>query len=152
MKLWRVLGIISFYLSWPLIALYLRNTERTRVVVTSGDKILVVKGWLGDGKWSLPGGGIQNGEPIIQGALRELKEETGIELGDNSLTALLSENFRLHGTNTRLHYLSAVVPNLLPVERQRGEIVSVEWVQETELNDNNTGKDALRAIAVWKTH
>lgn|ERR1035438_923867 len=152
MKNYQWLGRISYYLLWPGIAIYLHGSQRTRIVLFAEDYILVVKAWLSDGKWSLPGGGIHNGESIIEGLFRELHEETGVELKTNDINELLSENFRLHGTRVKLHYFSASVPARLPVRKQRGEIIDVQWLHQSKLDHSNTGKDALRAIAIWKSH
>lgn len=53
----------------------------TGVAVRRGDKILVVRRVGHDhlgGKYELPGGGIDEGETFIEGAVRELLEETGL--------------------------------------------------------------------------
>lgn len=51
-------------------------------VVNSENKILVVHRSANDnflaGEWELPGGGVDDGETIVMGALRELLEETGL--------------------------------------------------------------------------
>ncbi len=39
--------------------------------------LAVVRHNYGDGKWSLPGGGLEQGELVTDGARRELSEETG---------------------------------------------------------------------------
>lgn len=58
----------------------------TGVAVVEGDKILVVRRVAHDdtlaGEWELPGGGVDSGETIEQGATRELNEETGLEIDE----------------------------------------------------------------------
>jgi 8-oxo-dGTP diphosphatase len=51
------------------------------VVVLRGDEVLLVRRGTPPrlGQWSLPGGRIEFGETVEAAALRELKEETGVE-------------------------------------------------------------------------
>ena len=48
------------------------------VVIATHDSILLVRHNYGEKKWSLPGGGVKQGEIVIQAARREAREETGI--------------------------------------------------------------------------
>ncbi len=58
------------------------------------DRILLVRiahgYWSGAGKWTLPGGGLDFGEPPRDGALRELTEETGLTGEIEGLADVLS--------------------------------------------------------------
>ena len=51
------------------------------VVCLRGDEVLLVRRGQPpkQGEWSLPGGRIEPGETVREAALRELKEETGVE-------------------------------------------------------------------------
>jgi ADP-ribose pyrophosphatase YjhB (NUDIX family) len=52
--------------------------EVSSVAVMDGSKLLMGKR-KDDGKWSLPGGRLEGGEDPLEGAMRELKEEAGID-------------------------------------------------------------------------
>ena len=54
------------------------------VVVIRNGRILLEKrkNEPGKGKWSIPGGLVELGEEVEQTVIREVKEETGLEVGD----------------------------------------------------------------------
>ena len=53
------------------------------VVCLRGDEVLLIRRGQPprQGEWSLPGGRIEPGERAVDAALRELREETGVEAG-----------------------------------------------------------------------
>lgn len=50
------------------------------VFIEEEGKLLLVRQSYGRGYWSLPGGVLERGESIDQAAIREVKEETGLEV------------------------------------------------------------------------
>ncbi|UKY54767.1 NUDIX hydrolase [Streptomyces inhibens] len=61
-------------------------------IIRRGNEILLVRESLGAGGeilWSLPGGGIEDGELLHEALRRELQEETGLLVGDPVRTAFL---------------------------------------------------------------
>ena len=70
---------LLFWLSWPIIYIMVTGTNRTRVLILKDDSILLVSGWLNDGRWQLPGGGVKRRENFAKAALREMEEEVGIK-------------------------------------------------------------------------
>ncbi|MGE5501778.1 MAG: NUDIX hydrolase [Ignavibacteriales bacterium] len=78
------------------------------VVVLRGDEVLLVRRGTPPrlGQWSLPGGRIEFGETVEAAALRELKEETGVEAELLGLIEVLDAVFtsRTSGDVTR-HYV-----------------------------------------------
>lgn len=64
------------------------------VVVCNGHVLLVTrKGFPGRGLWALPGGFLDQNETIKQAAVRELKEETRIDVSKTQLDSLISDYF-----------------------------------------------------------
>jgi 8-oxo-dGTP pyrophosphatase MutT (NUDIX family) len=94
------LGRILAWVTLPLAIVFLRGSHRTRVLVISGDRLLVVKSFIHHGRWSLPGGGVHKGENPLNGAIRELKEETGVVLKPSELTTVAEKPFSSYGVST----------------------------------------------------
>lgn len=50
------------------------------VFIARGDELLLVRQNYGQRYWSLPGGSMEPGESVEQAAVREAKEETGLDV------------------------------------------------------------------------
>lgn len=85
-----------------------RPVPTVGVVCLKGDQVLLIKRGTPPrlGQWSLPGGRIEWGEAVDAAALRELKEETGVEAELTGLLDVVDGVFtsRETGETTR-HYV-----------------------------------------------
>lgn len=143
------LGVIAWWVTLPGLIVYLWNRPRTRVLVRAGGKILVVRGWLGTGKWMLAGGGLHKHELAIDGAVREVREETGLALKPQDLQPLKQETYRFRGIKFPCHYFVADLsgePKNYTLHPQPTEISRAEWIAPSELTAQNANPDVLRAL------
>lgn len=133
MLLWRWLGHAAYWLAWPALFVYMRIGARTRVLVVAQDQILLVQSWMGDSKWSLPGGGLHRGERLPDGARREVAEETGALLDANQLQLLSSEWRSERGLASYCHFFVVRADYPMELRHQRGEILAAQWFPLTDI-------------------
>jgi 8-oxo-dGTP diphosphatase len=65
------------------------------VLITRADRLLLIRrqGAHGAGTWSTPGGHLDFGEAPEQGAIREAREEVGLEVADLAFVAITNDLF-----------------------------------------------------------
>lgn len=83
--------------------------------------------------WCLPGGGVEDGESLAEAAIREAKEETGVDV---ELTRLVGVYSRIGGMWNDVHaVLFAARPVGGELKLQPGETVEVEYFPFNEIPD-----------------
>jgi 8-oxo-dGTP diphosphatase len=109
------------------------------VIVHEGRVLLVQRGHEPlKGRWSIPGGLIEIGEMLHEAVVREVREETGLEIEPVELVELLDRIHR-EGDRVRYHYVIAdylcrVVGGTL---KAADDADAVRWVERAEWNSHS---------------
>ncbi len=69
-----------------------RSIQGVRIIVIDDRKVLLVTHWYAPWAWTLPGGGVGKKEKPEDAAIREVKEETGLDI-----KSIAGEIGRYHG-------------------------------------------------------
>ena len=80
--------------------------------------------------WILPSGGVEDGESIAQAAIRETKEETGIDVELTSLVGIYSRLSNMAPVHVVLFVAKPVGGE---IKYQEGETIAVEWFAFDEI-------------------
>lgn len=142
-----LLGRLIYWLAWPFWIIYFKfSNHRARVLVISGDKVLLVRGILSSGNWSLPGGGVKRKENIKQTAARELYEETKVEVDANDLKKLSSFEHNSKKLKYSVSLFWIQLDHLVEPQKRNLEIADAGWFKINELNNLNLDEDVDIAI------
>lgn len=112
------------------------------VVVQEGRVLLVRRGKEPlRGQWSLPGGMLEVGEALADGAAREVREETGLTVEPVELVELLDRIYREDG-RVRYHYVIAdYLCRVLGGElKAASDADEARWVERAEWNSHSVLK------------
>jgi bifunctional NMN adenylyltransferase/nudix hydrolase len=111
-------------------------------VVRAGEHILLIRRGQppGKGLWALPGGFLDMRETVLQGAIRELREETGLALLESTLEEHLKgvavfdhpDRSQRGRTITHAHYFD-LGPCRLPEVAGADDAADARWVQVADL-------------------
>lgn len=134
-KIWKGIGSSLGWILWPLLCLYLQGSKRTRVLILYRDEVLLVKGWLGNNRWALPGGGLQRNENPTEGALREMYEETGIEANATELQEIFQNlSIKLRFYSYSIYAFKIELNHRPTLRRQKNEISALNWLKISEID------------------
>jgi ADP-ribose pyrophosphatase YjhB (NUDIX family) len=112
------------------------------VIVDEGRVLLVRRGTEPMlGQWTLPGGLLEVGEPLLAGVVREVMEETGLTVEPIELIELL-DRIQREGERVRYHFIIAdYLCRIAGGELQAAsDADAVRWVERVEWNSHSALK------------
>jgi 8-oxo-dGTP diphosphatase len=112
-------------------------------VVLRGERALVVRRANPPmaGRWGFPGGVLELGETVAEGAMRELREETGVVAEPAGTLTVLDSIHRENDGRVRYHYALVAVRGIW----QSGDGIAgddadeVAWLSRRDILDRNLG-------------
>ena len=110
------------------------------VVVVNGEgEILMIRRTDND-NWAVPGGAVDLGESVAQAAVRETREESGIECEITGLVGIYSDpkHVLLYTSNGEVRQEFSIVLTARPLSGQptpSSETSEVRWVPVSEVRD-----------------
>ena len=109
------------------------------VVVNDADEILMIRRTDND-NWAIPGGAIDLGESVAQAAVRETREESGIECEITGIVGIYSDpkHVLLYTSNGEVRQEFSIVLTAIPLSGQptsSSESSEVRWVPVSQVLD-----------------
>ncbi len=109
------------------------------VIVHQGRVLLVQRGREPmKGRWSIPGGLVETGEMLSEAVVREVREETGLEVEPVELIELLD---RIHREGERVRYHYVIADYLCRVTggtlKAASDADAVRWTERAEWNSHS---------------
>jgi 8-oxo-dGTP diphosphatase len=115
------------------------------VVDAAGRVLLVLRGRPpGAGSWSLPGGRVEAGESLEAAVVRELREETALEV--RVVCALGVVVVEREGYAYDIHEFLAFPVDETAAARASDDAADVRWADSNELGDLGVSDDARRIV------
>ena len=129
----------------------MRRTEKAEFTVLclieDGSRVLLQDRVKADWKgYTLPGGHVENGESFVDAVIREMKEETGLDIYEPKLVGV--KQFPIEG--------GRYIVMLYKATKFSGEVVSsdegrMEWVEYSRLSEINTVDDFEELLEVMNS-
>jgi ADP-ribose pyrophosphatase YjhB (NUDIX family) len=108
------------------------------IIIWREDKIVLIKRGHepAKGKWRLPGGAQHVGETIMQAAVREAREETGLDIMALGVITAIDSISHDHEGKVKYHYtMIDVLAEALEGDAKAGDdAVDVRWVAMDEID------------------
>lgn len=121
------------------------------LVVNQQNEWLVVKKRYGGlhGKWSLPAGFVEKAETVDQAALREVKEETGIDCFVLGMIGFRSGVIKGRISDNMAVFLLRPIEDKQPIIAQQEELYEAAWRTPEDLSKDQEASVMLHEMASY---
>ncbi|ADV60602.1 NUDIX hydrolase [Isosphaera pallida ATCC 43644] len=119
------------------------------VVVRRGDQFLVVQERKHDQTWYLPAGRVEPGETLAEAAVRETREESGVEIELEGLLAIDHTPSLWGGSRLRVIYLARPKDDRPPKAVPDQHSLRARWVNLEELDGLPLRSDEVKVWFQW---
>jgi phosphatase NudJ len=115
------------------------------VVVRRGHRFLLTQEQKYGSTWSIPGGRVEPGESIIQGAQREVLEETGVPVRIDGILRI-EHAATDAGARVRVLFTGTPIDDTPPKSEPDEESLRADWLTIDEIRDRKLRGAELRAL------
>jgi len=119
-------------------------------VIIKDEKILLTKRKRepGKGQWSIPGGLVEPGETLVEAVIREIKEETNLEV--EALKPIYTDEVVVRDEESRIRYHYVLIDYLCRLKggslRPGDDAKEVRWIKLSEAKKLNLTRSTYRLI------
>jgi len=119
-------------------------------VIVEGDRVVLVHRGAEPmaGEWSIPGGLLELGETMRAGAVREAREETGLQVEAGEVLEVLDRIVPDAQGKIRYQYvlIDFLCRRIAGELRAGGDAAEARWVRESELEGLGVAEAAVKVI------
>ncbi len=119
-------------------------------VIVEGERVVLVRRAAEPmaGQWSIPGGLLELGETMRAGAVREAREETGLQVEAGEVLEVLDRIVPDGHGKPRYHYvlIDFLCRRVEGELRAGGDAAEARWAKESELQSLGVAEAAVRVI------
>lgn len=135
-----------------------RERTAVRLVVRCADQVLLIAdsdpGISGSHWWVTPGGGIDAGETAQQAAVRELAEETGLQISEDQLIGPIGSRYVIHGYSDQIlqqqeTFFAIDVEKFTPDTAGYTEDEKICMGEPNWLNIDDFAAGSIAGVPVW---